>query len=63
MFMMADPEVHFHILPRYASDRKFENKVFKDVGWPNPPDTKAVNEISEEIFEKLVAKLKEKFAN
>lgn len=61
MFMMADPEVHFHIIPRYAADREFGGLVFKDAGWPDPPELAAVNEINDSVFEKLVAVLRAKF--
>jgi len=32
MLMMADPEVHFHVIPRYSHDVEFGGLVFKD-GW------------------------------
>ena len=38
MLMMVDPDVHFHVLPRYAGPRIFEQKEFFDPGWPGPPD-------------------------
>jgi diadenosine tetraphosphate (Ap4A) HIT family hydrolase len=32
MLMMVDPHVHFHVLPRYAGERLFENTTFADKG-------------------------------
>lgn len=37
MLMMVDPDVHFHVLPRYAGSRSFEGHAFADSGWPGPP--------------------------
>ena len=36
MLMMVDPHVHFHVIPRYRSSRKFLNMEFKDEYWPKP---------------------------
>jgi diadenosine tetraphosphate (Ap4A) HIT family hydrolase len=38
MLMMVDPDVHFHVLPRYAQTQEFEGTVFPDKGWPAVPD-------------------------
>lgn len=38
MLMMVDPEVHFHVLPRYSSEQEFAGHRFPDSGWPGPPD-------------------------
>ena len=38
MLMMTDPDVHFHILPRYPEAQKFCEISFADPGWPGPPD-------------------------
>jgi diadenosine tetraphosphate (Ap4A) HIT family hydrolase len=38
MFMMVDPQVHFHVLPRYARAEEFGGLVFEDRGWPALPD-------------------------
>jgi diadenosine tetraphosphate (Ap4A) HIT family hydrolase len=37
LFMMADPHVHFHVVPRYAGQRDFSGATFRDVWWPDPP--------------------------
>jgi len=38
MLMMVDPDVHFHVLPRYAQTQAFEGTEFPDKGWPAVPD-------------------------
>ena len=38
MLMMVDPHVHFHVIPRYASQRDFLGLSFVDQDWPKPPD-------------------------
>ena len=38
MLMMVDPDVHFHVLPRYAGPRSFGSLEFTDPGWPAAPD-------------------------
>lgn len=37
MLMMVDPDVHFHVIPRYSSPRAFEGATVPDAGWPGPP--------------------------
>ena len=34
MLMMVDPNVHFHVIPRYSRSKIFKNVVFNDLGWP-----------------------------
>lgn len=36
--MMVDPQVHFHVIPRYSSPVSFANHNFIDTFWPGPPD-------------------------
>jgi len=38
VLMMRDPQVHFHVLPRYAAPRRFAGRDFADPGWPKAPD-------------------------
>lgn len=38
MLMMVDPDVHFHVLPRYAGPRAFGGLDFTDPGWPAAPN-------------------------
>lgn len=37
MLMMVDPDVHFHVIPRYAGERRHGEATFPDAGWPGPP--------------------------
>ena len=37
MLMMVDPNVHFHVIPRYSAPRKWQSAEFDDAGWPGPP--------------------------
>jgi diadenosine tetraphosphate (Ap4A) HIT family hydrolase len=37
MLMMVDPDVHLHVIPRYAQPREHQGVVYADVGWPGPP--------------------------
>jgi diadenosine tetraphosphate (Ap4A) HIT family hydrolase len=46
MLMMVDPDVHFHVIPRYAKPKKFGNIEFIDPGWPSAPDLNHINKTS-----------------
>lgn len=37
MLMMVDPNVHFHVIPRYSTPRTWDGIKFPDAGWPGPP--------------------------
>jgi diadenosine tetraphosphate (Ap4A) HIT family hydrolase len=37
MLMMADPHVHFHVVPRYEGERTFGDMRKADEGWPKVP--------------------------
>ena len=41
MLMMVDPNVHFHIIPRYSALRTWQQSEFPDEGWPGPPQLKS----------------------
>jgi diadenosine tetraphosphate (Ap4A) HIT family hydrolase len=53
MLMMVDPDVHFHVLPRYAKDRDFAGVRFTDPGWPKAPNLGHENVIDAATFEAL----------
>ncbi|AKM09929.1 HIT family protein [Croceicoccus naphthovorans] len=38
MLMMVDPQVHFHVIPRYDGAREWGGHSFTDAGWPKVPD-------------------------
>lgn len=41
MLMMVDPNVHFHVIPRYDGERSAAGLSVRDAGWPKAP---ALNE-------------------
>lgn len=47
MLMMVDPDVHFHVIPRYAQERCFAGAVFRDRSWPGPPDLNKINDLDD----------------
>ena len=51
--MMVDPNVHFHVIPRYSSPRSFEGMEFRDTGWPKHPDMQFAHDLSPEALESL----------
>ena len=57
MLMMVDPEVHFHVIPRYDAPRTFHQQQFLDHGWPGPPDLKNPNTISHEVSQVILRHL------
>jgi len=42
MLMMADPQLHFHVIPRYSEEKTFAGINWPDPGWPKAPDMKSV---------------------
>jgi len=56
--MMVDPDVHFHVIPRYATAREFDGVSFADAGWPAVPALGQFPALSEPQFDKLIAALK-----
>jgi diadenosine tetraphosphate (Ap4A) HIT family hydrolase len=59
MLMMVDPDVHFHVLPRYAQVRHFAGQAFSDPAWPNAPDLGFDHAIDAATQAALIARLKE----
>ena len=62
MLMMVDPEVHFHVIPRYEGPRTFCQQQFLDHGWPGPPDLKTPNTISQEVNQEILTHLQQNWA-
>jgi len=62
MLMMVDPDVHFHVLPRYSAPRTFAAQEFEDPGWPGPPALSETNETSEDMNGHLVRHIASFFA-
>jgi diadenosine tetraphosphate (Ap4A) HIT family hydrolase len=61
MLMMKDPEVHFHIFPRYSKDKEFDGVVFTDKAWPLGAKMDIANEVDGAVMQKLKEKLKNIF--
>lgn len=61
MLMMVDPEVHFHVIPRYSGPKVFSDQQFFDHGWPGPPNLKSPNDTNSEMNTKILLAIKEEF--
>ncbi|MBW2398997.1 MAG: HIT family protein [Deltaproteobacteria bacterium] len=61
MLMMVDPDVHFHVLPRYSVEKVYAGRTFVDASWPGPPDITAANPFDEDVKAELTADLKARF--
>jgi diadenosine tetraphosphate (Ap4A) HIT family hydrolase len=59
MLMMVDPNVHFHVIPRYSELREWNGVPFPDAGWPGPPLLGDAVQLSPEQIEGLAAELSE----
>lgn len=58
MLMMVDPQVHFHVLPRYAGPQTFEGVAFEDPGWPKAPALAHATEIDQRTRDLLGQRLR-----
>ena len=47
MLMMIDPNVHYHVFPRYEGERSFEGITVSDAGWPGPPALPSATTLSD----------------
>jgi diadenosine tetraphosphate (Ap4A) HIT family hydrolase len=61
MLMMVDPNVHFHVIPRYDGARTINGIELVDGAWPGPPDLKAAADLSPADIEALTAYLRERW--
>ena len=57
MLMMVDPDVHFHVVPRYSENRSFNQITCQDSGWPGPPNLGQPAEIDETTKSRLIEQL------
>lgn len=62
MLMMVDPEVHFHILPRFAEPAEFEGQIFPDPAWPGPCNLGACLELQPGLRQTLLEGIKDRLA-
>jgi diadenosine tetraphosphate (Ap4A) HIT family hydrolase len=58
MLMMADPHVHFHVIPRYDGERQAEGLSIADSGWPKLPVLGDAVELDAQEIDALVGWLK-----
>ncbi len=58
MLMMVDPDVHFHVVPRYGSIQTFEDVEFPDPGWPGLPHLAAAVNLDDGLRDRLIAAIK-----
>ena len=58
MLMMVDPDVHFHVLPRYSTAQDYRGTTFEDAGWPAVPDLSRAVTLDPETRDRLVADLR-----
>lgn len=62
MLMMVDPEVHFHIIPRFEQGCLFQGKNYPDPCWPGAPDLGKSIEITPQSKELLRSELARAFS-
>ena len=58
MLMMVDPDVHFHVIPRYAEVRTHDGRAFTDAGWPGAPNLGAAVDLGPEGVARLALALR-----
>jgi glycerol-3-phosphate cytidylyltransferase len=58
MLMMLDPEVHFHVIPRYESSVEFCELSYDDQFWPKPVEMSYSLDIDDIHKEELLRTLK-----
>jgi diadenosine tetraphosphate (Ap4A) HIT family hydrolase len=63
MLMMVDPNVHFHVIPRYSKPRQWEGVDFPDAGWPGPPQLGSAVALTAAQIGNLARQLSSAFAN
>ncbi len=58
MLMMVDPDVHFHVIPRYSAARQHAGVEYPDTGWPGPPQHEPSITADSQARAALLAKLR-----
>ncbi len=61
MLMMVDPDVHFHVIPRYEGSRQFKDLSFPDAGWPGVPALNAATALDEATLDGMATLLRDAF--
>jgi diadenosine tetraphosphate (Ap4A) HIT family hydrolase len=62
MLMMVDPDVHFHVIPRYPDTRSLLGVEYRDAGWPGPPALDRGVDVDDKARDALVAALRQAWA-
>lgn len=61
MLMMVDPNVHFHVFPRYSEVRSWNGLTFPDSGWPGPPRLDSAIKLDSEAVDHLITQIVSNF--
>ena len=61
MLMMVDPNVHFHVIPRYSDSRSWSGMEFPDSGWPGQPDLASAVKLTDDQIGALAKELAANF--
>ena len=59
MLMMVDPNVHFHVIPRYCEERSACGLTIADPGWPALPQLGEAQDITAAERDALIANISE----
>tara|TARA_B110000003_G_scaffold229511_1_gene231334 strand:- start:471 stop:1340 length:870 start_codon:yes stop_codon:yes gene_type:complete len=62
MLMMKDPDVHYHIIPRYKKSIDFLGNAFIDHDWPGVPTLINNNSLDSNLFNSLKSIIKDEFS-
>ena len=57
MLMMVDPNVHFHVIPRYDGSRSLGGIDIKDTSWPGPPDLRPALTLDDQGIDRMKEQL------
>jgi diadenosine tetraphosphate (Ap4A) HIT family hydrolase len=55
---MVDPDVHFHVIPRYSSARSFSGVEYPDRGWPAVPVLEPAVTPSDDARDEILQRLR-----
>ena len=61
MLMMVDPNVHFHVIPRYSELAQWNGIEFPDAGWPGPPQLGSAVKLDKRQIRALVTEIADNF--
>jgi diadenosine tetraphosphate (Ap4A) HIT family hydrolase len=61
--MNIDPQVHFHVIPRYKDKREFAGGTFVDASFGKHYSTGPAKTLDDAFYNELIALLRQKFAN